>query len=129
MSPYRTALMDAVILEAMARIVHACWVSFQIAAGQPYNEEPDDDDLASNKRSIVNFLENPDRTPEQSHEMWMADRLANGWVYGSVKDKEKKTHPDLVPYDQLPEIEKRKDASHIHSVRFAVNLSRWFLII
>lgn len=50
------------------------------------------------------------RTPEQSHEGWSAHKLAEGWVYGPVKDPELKTHPCLVPYAALPPEQKRKDA-------------------
>ncbi len=49
-------------------------------------------------------------TPEQLHESWLAQKATDGWVYGPVKDAEKKTHPCCVPYDQLPESQQRKDA-------------------
>jgi len=39
-----------------------------------------------------------------------------------VKDFDKKTHPDLVPYDDLPEIEKRKDLADMTSHRMALAL-------
>ena len=39
----------------------------------------------------------------------MAERIRTGWVYGEVKNKEKKITPDLVPYDMLDEEEKEKD--------------------
>ncbi len=48
-------------------------------------------------------------TPERSHESWLAAKEADGWVYGEVKDAEAKTHPCMVPYDQLPPEQKRKD--------------------
>ena len=43
------------------------------------------------------------------HENWAQSRIAEGWVLGPVRDDEKKTTPCLVPYDQLPEIEKEYD--------------------
>lgn len=46
---------------------------------------------------------------DQSHESWMAQKLADGWVYGEVKDAEAKTHPCLVPYEQLSEHDRAKD--------------------
>lgn len=49
-------------------------------------------------------------TPEQLHESWSAQKVADGWVYGDVKDADAKTHPCLVPYDQLPTEQQRKDA-------------------
>lgn len=52
-------------------------------------------------------------TPEQQHEAWAKDKVAAGWIYGEVKDAARKTHPCLVPYSQLPEQQKRKDALYI----------------
>lgn len=46
---------------------------------------------------------------ENVHEVWAASRLAEGWVWGENRDNEKKTTPCLVPYEQLPEIEKEYD--------------------
>lgn len=44
-------------------------------------------------------------TNAESHGSWMAQKFAEGWVYGAVKDAEKKTHPCLVAYDKLsPEL-------------------------
>ena len=57
-------------------------------------------------------LENPNVGPEHQHDAWFSDKVADGWVYGPVKDAEAlpKTHPCLVPYDQLPTEQKAKDA-------------------
>ena len=54
-------------------------------------------------------LANPDATPADSHASWLALKEADGWVYGPVKDVEKKEHPCCVPYDQLPAEQKAKD--------------------
>ncbi len=48
-------------------------------------------------------------TPEESHERWVLGKLEDGWVYGEVKDAEKKTHPCIVSYDQLPARDRAKD--------------------
>lgn len=48
-------------------------------------------------------------TPRQSHEGWLAHKTRDGWVYGAVKDPERKTHPCMVPYDELPEAQRQKD--------------------
>lgn len=58
----------------------------------------------------VNFhLRNEGITPENSHESWMKQKEEEGWVYGEVKDPEKKTHPCMVPYCELPAEQKAKD--------------------
>jgi hypothetical protein len=54
-------------------------------------------------------LANPDATPEQSHESWLAQKLADGWIYGPVKDADAKQHPCCVPYAELPLEQKAKD--------------------
>ena len=46
---------------------------------------------------------------ENVHEVWAAGRVAEGWTYGDVKDTEKKKTPCLVPYEELPESEKKFD--------------------
>jgi len=47
--------------------------------------------------------------PSDSHESWMKQKVAEGWVFGETKDPEKKTHPCMVPYDELPKEQKAKD--------------------
>jgi hypothetical protein len=46
---------------------------------------------------------------EQAHIVWMESKIADGWVYGTIKDSVKKTHLLLIPWSQLPEEEKQKD--------------------
>jgi ryanodine receptor 2 len=46
---------------------------------------------------------------KNTHEVWSAGRLAQGWSYGECRDDEKKLHPCLIPYEQLSEEEKEFD--------------------
>jgi len=48
-------------------------------------------------------------TPEELHESWIDFKTVDGWVYGEVKDAAAKTHPCLVPYDDLPAEQREKD--------------------
>ena len=43
------------------------------------------------------------------HETWSFNRVKEGWTYGEKRDDLKKTTPCLVPYEELPEIEKEYD--------------------
>ena len=43
------------------------------------------------------------------HEVWARGRIEQGWTYGVERNDEKKTHPCLIPYEELPEIEKEYD--------------------
>lgn len=56
-------------------------------------------------------------TPEQSHESWLKEKQETGWKYGVTKDPEAKTHPCFLPYDKLPEFQKKKDALFVSTVR------------
>ena len=56
--------------------------------------------------SISTLIE---RLAENNHDIWAQQRMRDGWTYGPQRDDAKKQHPDLVPYDQLPESEKEYD--------------------
>jgi serine phosphatase RsbU (regulator of sigma subunit) len=43
------------------------------------------------------------------HMRWSWEKRLNGWTLGAIKDELKRTHPSLIPYDQLSESEKEKD--------------------
>lgn len=47
----------------------------------------------------------------------MEEKVNDGWVYGEVKDADKKTHPCIVPYNELPEFQKKKDHLFIAIVK------------
>ena len=106
----------------IAAIRHIGWVYYQIASGQPYNEIANEDQLKSLLDGIKYADEHPDMTPEQNHENWMKMKISQGWEYGSIKDFDLKTHPDLVPFDELPDIEKRKDTADYIGHRLAAKL-------
>jgi hypothetical protein len=50
-----------------------------------------------------------DFPPEASHLAWMTNKFDEGWRWGMEKDSEKKEHPCLVPFDQLPREQQAKD--------------------
>lgn len=50
------------------------------------------------------------RSPEELHGSWMQAYLEMGWKYGLAYDREKKIHPDLVPYADLGQLERDKDS-------------------
>lgn len=54
-------------------------------------------------------LDNPDATPEQSHDNWLNDKIRDGWEWGEVKNPELKEHPCMLPYHQLPQQQRTKD--------------------
>jgi hypothetical protein len=49
-------------------------------------------------------------TPEAEHDSWWRAYEKMGWRYGPIRDVVAKTHPDMVPFDELPIAEREKDA-------------------
>ena len=50
-----------------------------------------------------------EKLAEQVHITWMNQRIKEGWSYGPVRDDEKKQTPCIIPFQNLPEIEKEYD--------------------
>lgn len=44
-----------------------------------------------------------------AHDLWAVRRFSDGWKWGPERNDELRTNPCLVPYDELPESEKRYD--------------------
>lgn len=55
------------------------------------------------------LMELTEHMAKNVHEVWSANRLREGWVYGHERNDALKTHPCLVEYDELPEGEKEYD--------------------
>jgi len=72
------------------------------------------------QKSAINgvqfHLDTPDAKPSDSHDSWLAEKEADGWKYGEVKDPEAKEHPCFVPYDELPVEQQEKDSKFIEVV-------------
>ena len=43
------------------------------------------------------------------HEVWAQSRIKQGWRYGNERSDALKQHPCLIPYEELPEVEKAYD--------------------
>lgn len=76
---------------------------------QPSWEEAPDWQVKSAINGVAFHIVNKSAGPEASHNSWMTEKQADGWVYGEVKDPEAKTHPCMVPFDQLPKEQQAKD--------------------
>ena len=63
-------------------------------------------------------------TPEAEHDSWVRAYLDMGWVYGPRRDPVAKTHPDLVPYDELDPAEREKDEVFLDVCRLAARYIR-----
>ncbi len=71
----------------------------------------------SNWSQQVDLTENQELLAKLEHNRWYAERRLNGWQYGPKRDDNRKIHPCLVPYEQLPEQEKEKDRTNIQDLQ------------
>ena len=46
---------------------------------------------------------------KNTHEVWSAGRIRDGWAYGAERNDAEKHHPCLIPYEELSESEKEYD--------------------
>ncbi len=106
------------VTEACARAAHEANRAYCIAIGdtsQPSWDEAPDWQKSSASNGVVGALNG--NTPEDSHKGWMAEKVANGWTFGPVKDPDKKEHPCMVPYAELPVAQRLKDSIFLSVVR------------
>lgn len=99
-------------LEPIAQVVHDAIRAWSAVHGQhtiPRWADAPDWMQASTLRSVAFVLDNPDASAGDQHRQWMAQRLADGWVFGEVRDEDAKTHPMLIPFEDLPDFEIKKD--------------------
>ena len=70
---------------------------------QPRPLDASDVELSSSLNDLI------ERLAANNHDHWALQRIADGWRFGPNRDDLTKTHPDLIPYDDLPEPEKEYD--------------------
>jgi hypothetical protein len=58
---------------------------------------------------VMFLLKNPEADPSDTHSAWLDYKEKKGWIYGPEKDYVNKTHPCIMPYNELPEKERIKD--------------------
>ncbi len=72
----------------------------------PYTPRPVDTSAISLPPEVAELTE---LLAKNTHDTWALARLAEGWTYGPQRDDAAQTHPDLIPYEELPEGEKAYD--------------------
>ena len=97
---------------AIASICHEANRAYCKSIGdtsQPSWEEAPDWQKESAIAGVSFHMANPTASPSASHEAWRQHKEAEGWDYGIKKDPFLKQHPCMVPYDELPIEQRRKD--------------------
>lgn len=111
--------MGNVNIRAIAHTVYEVNRAYSASLGDnsfgPWNDAPEWQ-KQTNILGVIFMINNPNAKPQDSHESWLKEKAKEGWKYGPVKDAEKKEHPCILPYDELPAAQKAKDALFIATV-------------
>lgn len=122
---YATSIM-LLTTEQIARICHEANAAICRAHDDNSQSPWDDAPEWARKSSAAGVdwrLVNLDAPIEAQHVEWCKAKYADGWIYGAVKDAEKKTHPCLVEYDQLPLAQRLKDHVFVAIVTAAAKVT------
>lgn len=111
----------SITAEDIARVTHAAQRELQIIQGDPkisplWGQAPDYQ-IRESTAGVREILWNRELTAERHHELWVIRMMADGWVYGAVKNWERKTHPNLLPFTELPAEQQLKNHVFIAIVR------------
>lgn len=114
-------------VEFIAKVRYLGWLCYQMGADLPLHDVPEDykiseERLKSLMKGTEYVLNNPSTTAEENHNIWMEAKKTQGYTYGEVLDVEKKTHPSMIPFEDLSDVEKRKDEMDVLMVKLANQL-------
>lgn len=108
----QAGLKDALLITQIARVCHEAnraWCEANGDTTQKGWDDAEDWQKVAALKGVTFLMKNPDAPASTTHDEWSEAKVADGWVYGPVKDGVKKTHPCLVPFEDLPEFEQAKD--------------------
>ena len=87
---------------------------------QNYHPQPIDTAAVQLPQAVEELTE---LLARNAHEVWAQSRLADGWRWGPERNDERKEHPCLISYEELPESEKDFDrAIAIETLKMIVAL-------
>ena len=97
------------MIDSVSYEVHYQWLSIKKGERMKqvkYTPQPIDTTAVKLPKELELLVE---QMSKNVHEVWAETRIQQGWKYGEQRNDELKTHPCLVPYEELPEEEKEYD--------------------
>tara|TARA_R100001132_G_scaffold26725_2_gene29144 strand:+ start:203 stop:751 length:549 start_codon:yes stop_codon:yes gene_type:complete len=97
-------------IEEIARVAHEVNRAYCTSIGDtsqvPWEEAPE-----WQRESAIDGVRKTTKktTPGDSHRSWLELKEKEGWTYGETKDPDNKTHPCMVPFEELPSEQQTKD--------------------
>lgn len=112
-------------VEQLAEICHEANRGYQAATGHDFISQPWATCPTISREATIAGVEQvmEGLTPEECHHNWVALRREQGFLVGN-NDHFAHTHPNMVPYDQLPAREQQKNllfAGVVNSLKHLVD--------
>ena len=107
-------------ISLIAKVCHdanRAWCAANDDHSQPAWDDAPDWQIDSAIDGVEHALKYPDAKPDDSHFNWWTRKIEDGWMYGEVKGPVAKTHPCMIPYAELREFQRKKDALFLAIVR------------
>jgi len=115
--------MDITKTAQVAHEVNRAWCEMNGDMSQPSWDDAPEWQRKSAIAGVIFHLDHPNASDSASHNSWMEQKIADGWVYGKIKNAEAKTHPCILNFKNLPKVDQIKDAlfrSTIHAIHLPV---------
>ena len=108
---------DVATKEKIYNLMHLNWAMFQMGANAPFFFTPSEENKRMMDNTIKDFLTNTSQTPRTNHESWLKNKKEAGWEYAPVGNNELKLHPCILPWEELPYIERIKSIMSVESCK------------
>ncbi len=111
-SPEDHPVAPSLQVESIARICHDANRAYCRTINDLSHEDWDNApewQKQSARDGVKNILEGQVKSPEESHKSWCDGKLKDGWSFGKVKDETQKTHPSLLPWEEIAAEVRLKD--------------------
>jgi len=101
---------DVVNIAKICHEANKAWCEANNDHSQKSWDDAEDWQRESAIKGVDFKLSNPEAGDDAQHNAWMQDKIDQGWTYGEIKNLEAKTHPCIVPFNELPKFQQKKDA-------------------
>jgi len=101
--------------EEIAKIIHSATCNLNRMDGSKVEnwENLTEFQRENAKNAVKKIYSEPSRTPEALHNLWMEPLIKDGWTCGEY-DHTSKTHPSILPFEELSDTEVLKDYIWYH---------------
>jgi hypothetical protein len=103
--------MKSKLISKIAKVCHQAEKSFAESLGDNSMVNWEESSLKikeDTESKVISVINKENVLAEDLHIQWLDERIEEGWSYGSSIDYKKKTHPNMLPFSELEEYERKK---------------------